>query len=93
MVGAGKCRNRSGAPRSLWSALVLWPRRNAGTYAALVREFYDLNPARDSLLLECILWDAQQTDRVLVRRAPSGAIVSWVVWIDPKGNHTIEVWA
>lgn len=87
---SGRCLDKQRRPRSLWTAILRCPAQQAATIA---REWFGLRGAdADSLVWDCVMWDAQRTDRVLVSRDARGRIVRWSVWLDPAGKHRFEVW-
>lgn len=85
----GSCRDARGNPRSLWTAIV----RLTPTFLGRIGlAFYGLTRLRDrqSMSAERILYDCQLTDRVsLIQR---GRVTVLSVWLDPRGEHRIEVW-
>lgn len=88
---AGRCLDKRRRPRSLWTAMLRTPAEQS---ARIALEWLGLTRERDraSVMWDCVMWDACQTDRVTVRRDARGAIVCWLVWLDPKGAIRFQVW-
>lgn len=86
----GKCLDRQRRPRSLWTAIVRAPKEQR---AVINRDWFKLTRASDcaQLMLDCVMYDAQVTDRVTVTRE-GRTIVKWSVWLDPAGRYRFEVW-
>lgn len=86
----GQYRDSRGRPRSIWTAIVRMPKAQRELIGL---ELYELTRERDrgQLMGECVLYDAQDVDRVTVTRK-AGVIVKWSVWLDDAGKHRIEVW-
>lgn len=86
----GKHVDRQRRPRSLWTAIVRAPKEQR---ERINLEWFKLTRAKDraQLMLDCVLYDAQVTDRVSVTRAGK-QIVKWSVWLDPAGKYRFEVW-
>lgn len=79
-----------GRPCSLWTAIVCWQDQDGESFDRMLRDIFGLRPGKDSLMLESLLYCAQETNKVTVtRRARS--IVKWAVWIDRKGRFKLEV--
>lgn len=85
----GQCGPK-GRARSLWTAVLRYQSEHRAEFKALMLEFYGLK-ARDSVVLESLLFDAQLTNRVqTVKKA--GRTVHRVS-IDPNDRWVLEVWA
>jgi hypothetical protein len=85
------CRDAKGRPRSVWTSILRMP---AAERERMALEWMGLTRQRDraQVMGECVLYDATKTNKVSVWRDAQGEIVRWSVWIDPKGQHRLEVW-
>ena len=88
--GMGRCVDAKGRPRSVCTAIYRMPPKE---WHRLGLEGYGLTRESDraSLMADCVVWDASETDHVEVIRRGS-TVVRWVVWIDPKGRFKVDVW-
>lgn len=77
-------------PLSLWTAI---RRMSRDAWHRMALEAYGLTRERDrqSLVEDCVFWDAKETNRVTTHRE-RGKVVRWDVWIDPTGSHRVSVW-
>lgn len=83
-------RDKQGRPRSVWSAIRMMSHTE---WNRLALDGFGLSRERDraQLVVDCVLWETTETNRVEVVRQ-SGQVVRWIVWIDPKGSFKVVVY-
>jgi hypothetical protein len=88
-LSEGKCLDSKGRACSLWTAVVRMKGQSPRAFREVLTEYFGLK-ARDSLLLESILWAAEKTGRAEPLKQ-GGKVVAWRVAIDPEARWTLDV--
>lgn len=77
-----------GRPVSVWSAIGYWKENHPDAWKAMAKDLFGLRGKHADLLMgEAVL------DQVQTTNTCSGGTSPVEVWIDPKGEYRLEVWA
>jgi len=77
-----------GRPVSVWSAIGYWKEHNPEAWKAMAKGLFGLRGKHADLLMgEAVL------DRIQETNTCSGTTGRVEVWIDPKGDYRLQVWA